>query len=342
MSKSGLKPLIIPIFIPNQGCPHRCVFCEQEKITSQTGLRITSSHVKNILDKAVRSKNFDPGRRPEVAFYGGTFTGLSRNRMRALLEAVTPYIKNGLFRSIRVSTRPDALDDDRLEIMKAYGVVTVELGVQSMNDEVLELAQRGHSAGDTVRAFQVLKKTGFKVGVQLLPGLPGDSEKRFRATIARVLTLDPDMVRLYPVLVLRGTVLARLYEEGKYRPMKLDGAIETCIESCIRLETAGIPVIRLGLMSSSSLLEEGQILAGPWHPAFGFLVRSGIHLRGIDLPKPKGASMINIFAPQREIPLVRGYKNEGLKWIEKRTGAEVVGVKADDSVSPGKIRIEEV
>jgi histone acetyltransferase (RNA polymerase elongator complex component) len=337
-----LKPLIIPIFIPHTGCPHRCVFCDQERITAQSAGPVSAAHVQGILDQAVRSKTFDPGRDPEVAFFGGTFTGLPVERMKTLLAAVGPYVAAGLIRSIRISTRPDAIDPERLALLKAYHVRTVELGVQSMDDRVLEMSRRGHSARDVTVAVGLLKERGFRVGVQLMPGLPGDSPEAFRATIATVVSLGPAMARLYPAVVIAGTGLARMFEAGTYRPLTLAEAVLRCVEGTMRLEKNGIRVIRIGLMSSPSLLEPGRIVAGPWHPAFGFLVRSAIHHRAIepDLPDRGAAGRIVIFAPGPEIPLVRGHQNQGTRSIERQTGARVVGVVADDTIPRGRIRVE--
>jgi len=338
------KSLIVPIFIPNQGCPHKCIFCQQEKITAQSARPIKGLTVKKILDTAIKSAGFDVRQGPEVAFYGGTFTGLPLKRMSELLEAVTPYLKQGFFRSIRVSTRPDALDNERLDLIRSFGVSTVELGAQSMDDEVLELTRRGHTARDTVESFRLLRQHGFKVGIQLMPGLPGDSEEKFMKTIEDVITLHPDMMRLYPTIVIKGTELARWYEEKRYQPLRLEEAVKICHESCVRLEGRGIPVIRMGLMSSPSLLQDGQIVAGPWHGAFGFLVRSGIYQKEIEpcLPKPGDVKKMRIRAPYREIPLVRGYKNLGLRLIEQKTGARVTGVIPDESVPSGRIEVDKI
>ncbi len=297
-----------------------------------------------VLEEAIHSNGFDPGRKPEIAFYGGTFTGLPFERMLELLKAATPFIEKGFFRSTRVSTRPDALDEKRLKAMRDHGVSTVELGAQSMDDRVLDLSKRGHSAEDTVNAVQCLKRYGFRVGIQLMPGLPGDSRERFNSTIEKVINLHPDMVRLYPALVIRGTALAHAYEEGIYQPFGLEEAVEICMDSCMCLEKEGIPVIRIGLMSSPSLLEKGQIIAGPWHTAFGFLVRSGIYQRSIepDLPRPGEVVNIKILAPKRDIPLLRGYRNRGIKKIAAITGAAVVKVDTDDSMPQGKIRVEKI
>ncbi len=337
-----MKPLIIPIFIPHTGCPHRCIFCDQERITAQSGGTIDGEHVRGVLDQAVHSKTFDSGRNPEAAFYGGTFTGLPVERMKRLLEAVAPYIEDRVIRSIRVSTRPDFIDEERLSILRTFHVTTVELGVQSMDDRVLTLTRRGHSAADVREAVRRLKRGGFKVGVQLMPGLPGDTRETFRATIEEVISLSPDMVRLYPALAIAGTGLARMVDAGIYRPLTLDEAVDRCVDGTMRLEGNGIPVIRIGLMSSPTLLEPGRIAAGPWHPAFGFLVRSAIHHRAIepDLPALGTAEEIRIFAPGPEIALLRGHRNQGVRRIEQKTGAAVIGIEADETVPKGRVRIE--
>jgi len=337
-----LRPLIIPIFISHAGCPHRCLFCDQEQITARKQHLPDPQKVRKALDAAIHARGFDPSRNVELAFYGGTFTALKKARMESLLKAAAPYVHSGMVQSIRVSTRPDSLDEQRLKILKAYGVSTVELGVQSMNDRVLALSQRGHSAEDTITAVRMLKDHGFQVGIQLMPGLPGDSREEFSATTKKVLALKPHMVRLYPTLVIQGTGLARMHSEGAYQPFSLEEAVDLCVESVLLFAGNGIPVIRIGLMSSPSLLEKGRIVSGPWHPAFGFLVRSAIHLRGIasDLPVPGDAEQIRIYTPMREIPLVRGYKNRGLQKIEQITGARVMGVVPDDTVPLGRIRLE--
>lgn len=343
--KGKRRSLIVPIFIPNQGCPHRCIFCQQEKITGQSSVPADiRTLIKGTLDRAIASPRYDLSTGGEVAFYGGTFTGLPKRKIADLLNEVTPYLRQNLFRSIRVSTRPDELDEERLDLMAGLGVSTVELGVQSMDDEVLTLSKRGHSAHDTVRSVHLLRKHGFRVGIQLMPGLPGDSEEKFFKTVEAVIDLHPDMVRLYPTVVIRGTELARWYVEERYRPLQLDRAIIICQESCFRLESQGIPVIRIGLMSSPSLLREDQIVAGPWHRAFGFLVRSSMHQKIIEpcLPKPGQFKKITIKAPYREIPLIRGYKNRGLALMEKKTGAEITGVIPDASVPHGRIGFEKI
>lgn len=337
------RPFIVPVFIPNQGCPHRCVFCHQERITGQPARAFNGRSVSEILDQAVGSSGFDPDRDPEVAFYGGTFTRLPLERMEELLEAVAPFLSRGLFKSIRISTRPDEIEEDRLHFLKNYGVSTIELGAQSLDDEVLELSKRGHNAADTAKSAQLSKEHGMKVGIQLMPGLPGDSKDTFLRTVDKVIQIRPDMVRLYPCIVIKGTELAEWYDEGRYRPLELEEAVRICRESCSRLETTGVPVIRMGLMSSPSLLQQGQIVAGPWHESFGFLVRSSLYRKRIEpvLPKPGEAARIALRVHPREIPLVRGHRNQGLRSIENRTGASITGVLADDSLPSGQIGVDE-
>jgi len=259
--------------------------------------------------------------------------------MIRMLGAVRPFIEKGIIQSIRLSTRPDALSEERLDILDSLGVSTVELGAQSMDNEVLRLSNRGHTSRDTVNAVKALKERGFKVGIQLMPGLPGDSQEVFMDTVDRVIDLKPDMARLYPTLVIKGTKLAQWYKEGRYTPMGIEDTVNLCKEACIRLEDSGIPVIRIGLMSSPSLLKEGEIIAGPWHPCLGSLVRSAIHLERLRpyLPPMGEAENIILCAPKEEMPLIMGYKKSGLRNIETITGAMIKDIMPDASVPSGEV-----
>jgi len=335
------KNFIIPIFLPHQGCPHRCVFCQQQTITNYLGNQRTPDEIRNTIELAIQSKQFSAKKPKEVAFYGGTFTSLPISSMITMLGTVKPYIEKGIIQSIRLSTRPDSISEDRLNILESFSVSTVELGVQSMDDRVLLLSHRGHTSQDTVNAFKILKRRGFTVGAQLMPGLPGDSKEIFMDTIDKVIGLRPDMARLYPTLVIRGTILAKWYREGKYTPMGLNHTVDLCKEACIRLEDSGVPVIRIGLMSSPSLLKRGEIVAGPWHPSLGFLVQSAIHLERLSpyLPTPGGPKNIILLAPEEEIPLIRGHKRSGIRYIEAMTGAVIKDIVPDNSIPPGRISL---
>ncbi len=339
---SSPRPLIVPVFIPNQGCPYRCVYCHQEGITGKGGSAPSSAEVEEILRLAVQSPNFRLDRNPEIAFYGGTFTGLPSATMEALLRAAHDWVAGGPFQGVRVSTRPDALDEERLSVMRRYGVATVELGVQSMDDEVLRRSLRGYTSEKVEEAVEGLRRFGFRVGIQLMPGLPGDSDIRFLDTVNRCLALRPNLVRLYPTVVLEGTRLAAWYRKGRYLPMSLEGAVALCAEACVRFESKDIPVIRIGLLASNELLDKGGLLAGPWHPAFGFLVRSSMYHRKIDdlLPKPMAKKGLRISAHPRDVPLVRGYRNRGLRAVAEKTGAEVLQIRPDNGLSPGAPVVE--
>ena len=341
-SKSNRKHLIIPVFIPFLGCPHKCIYCRQDKITGQSEAKVRGKDISRLIEQAKNSKKFKTAHTREVAFYGGTFTSLETEYMKGLLGAVSDCIKLKSIDNIRISTRPDEIDGERLELLKSFGVTIIELGVQSMNNDVLRKSGRGHTTEETVAAVSLLKKYGFKIGVQLMPGLPGDSAEIFQDTIDKVIELAPDIARLYPAIVIKGTGLSKLYKAGKYKPLSLDKAVEICSAGSTRLEQNDIKVIRIGLMSTPSLLEDGEILAGPWHSAFGFLVRSDMYLKKIIpfLPSPGTTSEIGIRIHEREIPLLRGYKNIGLKKIEKIGKTKIQYIRPEPHIASGRIEVD--
>ncbi|GMR04145.1 MAG: hypothetical protein BMS9Abin23_0034 [Thermodesulfobacteriota bacterium] len=259
--------LIIPIFIPFGGCANICVFCDQKGITGLNAPPSTTEVRETV--KTYLSTWKGRGRR-EVAFYGGTFTALPLDIQRAYLECVEQYLSNGLIHGLRVSTRPDAVSDDIVSFLKRHSVDTVELGVQSMDDRVLALSGRGHSAGDTVRAVKILKEHGMKVGVQVMPGLPGDDIGSVMDTAWRVARLSPDFIRVYPAVVIKGTVLERMYLDGRYTPWTLDEMVSACKKVSAVFRLSGIRIIRMGLHATGELRE--KIVAGPYHPSFRNLV----------------------------------------------------------------------
>ncbi len=267
--------MIIPFFIPHAGCVHRCVFCDQKRITG-TAVAPDPKDIPVVIESYLASR---PSRKPaEVAFFGGSFTALPDRVQEAYLAPVRPFRASGSISSIRISTRPDCIDPHILALLKNHDVSTVELGVQSMDDGVLAASGRGHASGDTITAVARLRSAGFRVGCQLMPGLPGDSPACFRKTVAATISLAPDLVRLYPALVLKGTPLEILYRRGEYLPLSLDEAVTWCASAVVAFEQAGIQVARVGLQAGESLADPGAVAAGPWHPAFGQLVRSTIML----------------------------------------------------------------
>ncbi len=337
-----MKRFIVPIFIPNLSCPTRCVFCDQGLITSERSRLPAPEQIKEILSQAVGSRSYRKENENQVAFYGGTFTGLGTERIRALLEAVSPFLKRGLFKGIRVSTRPDMLSDEKLELMRCCGVKLVELGAQAMDDEVLEASNRGHTVKDTVEGLRKLRDKGFSVGIQLMPGLPRETEDSFKQTIRKTLELRPDCVRLYPTVVIQGTELARLYRQGVYKPLGLDEAVERCAWAVRKFEGAGIPVIRIGLMSSQSLMRDGSVVAGPWHPSLGHLVRARIFQKKIldsILGAVKGKQLLLSVHPN-DISFLKGFKGQGARYLESSLGAEIVSVTIDKAIGQGEARVQ--
>ncbi len=268
---AGKRHLIIPVFIPFAGCPHRCVFCNQEDITGSQEMP-GPGEVSDTVEKHLST--WKGGGSREVAFYGGTFTALEPELQRIYLSAVGPYLEKGLIDGIRVSTRPDYVSAENVEFLKGHGVKTVELGVQSMDDGILKLSARGHSSGDTVRAARAVKRGGLRLGLQLMPGLPGDTFKSALKTATGAAALGPDFVRIYPVLVIKGTALHDMYLRGLYRPWPLDDMVSLCRGICRIFKEHDIRVIRMGLHPSEEL--RAGFVAGPFHPSFRQLVEKGL------------------------------------------------------------------
>jgi histone acetyltransferase (RNA polymerase elongator complex component) len=265
---------LYPFFIPHAGCPHRCLFCSQRQPGG--GEPPSPAEVSRTLE------NILPGSGDgEVAFYGGTFTLLPAAQQQAWLEAVAPFIRSGRVAGIRVSTRPDALPTGSAERLAGLGVTTVELGCQSFSADVLALAGRGHDQRAAATAVCRLRCAGLAVGLQLMPGLPGGSRAEAMSSLGAALALTPDFLRIYPTVVLRDTGLAQRYLDGRYSPVPLEEAVDWCAEMLWRCRRAEVPVIRLGLQATPELDDGRALLAGPYHPAFGQMVRSRLWLRAL-------------------------------------------------------------
>jgi histone acetyltransferase (RNA polymerase elongator complex component) len=264
-------------------------------------------------------KRARPGKRQQVqvAFYGGSFTGLPLQRQRILLAAVQPFIQQGQVQEIRLSTRPDYIDEQRLELLCRHGVRTVELGVQSCDDHLLQLAGRGHNQADTLRACGLIKQSGLHLGIQLMLGLPGEGLASLRRTATRVIELRPDCVRLYPVLVLRGSGLEHLYHRGEYRPLSLGRAVLLAAFMKKRFDDQGITVVRMGLQPGPEL--EHSLVAGPYHPAFGELVKSRLMLRRtrrILTRLPEGQT-VTLVINQRDQSIFRGPNSRNMEQLRR-------------------------
>lgn len=263
------KNSLIPVFIPHAGCPHDCVFCDQRQISGQIAPP-TPDSVSRIISSAAE-KLTGPA---ELAFYGGSFTCLPLETQREYLLAAEPFLKNGVLREIRVSTRPDAIDGDVLRLLSDFGVRTVELGAQSMDDGVLRLANRGHDGAAVENAAGLVRAHGFRLILQLMFGLPGDSAATARQTCLRAAALAPDGVRFYPTVVIRNTRLHQMTVSGEYTPLSVEDAVTLCADLLPIFTEKNIPVIRLGLNPTDELSSGDSVVGGAYHPALGELVWS--------------------------------------------------------------------
>lgn len=334
---SVASPLIIPVFLPWQGCRQRCIFCN-ESITTGT---FPAAFSEAAFEKTVTlySGNQKRGKSPvQIAFYGGTFTGMDRKEQTRLLQLAEPYIREGRVDSLRISTRPDEIDEDLLDFLRRHGVRTVELGAQSLVEEVLRHSRRGHTVGDVFSAVERLRRKGFEVGIHLMMGLPGDSPQFFAATIDRTLDLQPDTVRLHPTLVFRNTVLATLYARGQYSPLSLNEAVGLSRYALLRLEKGGIPVIRLGLQSTPEMELPGNIVAGPYHPAFRSLVNAAIFrdmaTTLLSEARSEGRA-VSFFLSPRDVSDFRGHKGENLSLLAERFRPLKIEVTNDPDYTRG-------
>ncbi len=325
-----MKHANISLFVPHQGCPHQCSFCNQKTISGSVK-ELTPQEVKEILEKAV-CDGID-SQNTEIAFFGGSFTAIKRDYMVSLLEETRPFIENGSFCGVRVSTRPDAIDEEVLGILKKYNVTSIELGAQSTDEQVLLLNHRGHTRDDIIKASELIKENGFSLGLQMMTGLLGDTPEKSIKTAEDIISLKPDTVRIYPTIVLEGTYLGELYKNGTYAPQTIEEAVDVCAVLLKRFYEENITVIRLGLHSGGNV-EEG-FLAGPYHPAFGELCDGKIYLEKAkeiltekypvdnknicSLSKKK---IINLYVNDREISKMTGQKSAN-KIALKRAGWEV-------------------
>lgn len=264
---------ILPIFVPHLGCPNDCVFCNQRRI-SGSPLPASGDDVTRLLFHA-RMQGMTGA---QLAFYGGSFTAVHPVLQEELLSAAQPYLADGTIASIRLSTRPDAIDEESLARLARYGAKTVELGAQSMDDGVLWQSGRGHTARDTETAVRLLKEAAFSVILQMMTGLPGSSREKDLDSARKIIALRPDGVRIYPTVVVENTPLADLWRMGEYREHTVAEAVDLCADILTMMEEAGIPVIRLGLNPTEEL-SGGGALAGAYHPALGELVRSELFRR---------------------------------------------------------------
>lgn len=329
-----MKHINVSLFVPHEGCPHTCSFCNQRTI-SGSSKKLTKEDIDSAVATATQ-KEYDR-QNSEIAFFGGSFTAIDKNYMIYLLECAYPYVKNGFFRGIRCSTRPDAIDGEILSILKKYSVTAVELGAQSMSDKVLSMNERGHTADDVVKASELIKSYGIELGLQMMTGLYGDDDETAVDTAKKIIALNPDTVRIYPTVVLENTRLAALYNQGIYSPQSVEQAVDLCSELLEMFNGANIKVIRMGLHSGGNV-DEGYI-AGAYHPAFRELCESRIYLKNaIRIIKNENISgNAVIYVAPGEISKMTGQKKSNLSSLSA-IGVNAK-VKGDSGLSKYEIRL---
>ncbi len=337
------KEYIIPIFVPHLGCPHTCIFCNQKEISGQEK-QVTPKQVKETIEYYL--KNFkDDSKYVEVAFFGGSFTGIEEETQNSLLEAVQEYIQNGKVASIRISTRPDYINKEILKRLKKYHVKTIELGVQSANDYILAKCQRGHTFEDVKKASKLIHWHGFILGHQMMVGLPESTKLDEVNTAKALIALKPKIVRIYPVLVLKNTPLAKEYELGEYMPLTVEQAVERSKEIMQLFNKAKIQVIRIGLQNTEEIsdpnLEGSQVIAGPYHPAFRQLVESSMWYDEI-VARIKQYNVkvmqVTIQANPENINNIIGHKKENILKLKEIYDVDVI-IKPDETIKKGKFEI---
>ena len=314
------KEYIIPIFIPFLGCPHDCAFCNQVKITNykdNINKENTIRQINQYLSYFPKNENLK-----EIAFFGGSFTGLDEKVMISYLEIALNYKKKGIIDRIRLSTRPDYINNSILDILKKYEVDVIELGIQSLDNEILNANERGHSKEDSIRASKLIKDYGFKLGHQIMPGLYKDSFDKDIKTGLESIKMNPDMVRIYPTLVIKDTKLEKLYKECLYKPLSLDEAIEISSRLYMIYSYKKIPVIRIGLQPTENINEKKDVVAGPFHPSIRQLVETNIHKIYLEelINKYRLKNKIKIHISNREISIIAGNKKANKNYFYKKYG----------------------
>jgi histone acetyltransferase (RNA polymerase elongator complex component) len=332
----SLKPFVVPVFIPHAGCPHRCVFCDQTRTTGRSAGFPTLKQLCADIDRFLAYRR-DSRRPTEIAFFGGNFLGLAPERIRLLLEAGADYVARGVVQGLRFSTRPDTISAQIMEYIAGYPVTTIELGVQSMDDKVLEICRRGHTASDARRAVALLRTKAYRLGLQMMVGLPGDTPAQALATGSQIAAMVPEFVRIYPALVLKGSPLAKWWKQGRYGPMALDESVDLVKALLAQFLRAGVQVVRMGLQPTADLNAGVGIEAGPFHPAFGDLVYAALWrdaLRRCLALHPPNSKGIEIVVHPSNLSRVRGQRNATVKWIAQTFKPAAIAVHPAPDLPP--------
>lgn len=338
------KEYIIPIFVPHLGCPNQCTFCNQKKISGETKM-VAAKDVEETINYYL--KHFkDNDKYVEVAFFGGSFTAIEKEKQEELLKAVQPYIKEKKVNSIRISTRPDAIDKHILKMLKKYHVKNIELGVQSMNNYILRKCKRGHTVEDVEKASKLIRFYGFTLGHQMMVGLPESTKQDEVNTAKELIKLKPKNVRIYPVLVIKETELAEEYEKGEYTPLTVGQAVERCKEIVALFKKHTVNIIRVGLQNTEEISDpshqQSQVVAGPYHPAFRQLVEASMWYDSIvnEIKKVNTKVIeVKITANPQDINQIVGHKKENILKLKETYDVDVQ-VESDEKIKIGKFKME--
>lgn len=329
-----MKHYNIPVFVPHLGCPHDCVFCNQKRITGSNSAVNAKEIIDNYLD------NVKPDGYVEIAFFGGSFTGIDFQEQCRFLEIAKSYIDLKIVDGIRISTRPDYINREILDNLHKFGVTTIELGVQSLDKDVLKASNRGHSAEDVFKAVSLIREYDFSLGLQMMTGLPCDTFDKSVETAVKISNLNPDFVRIYPTLVIRDTYLETLYNTGKYTPFSVEETVELLSKIKSIFDEKGIGIIRMGLQTTDEISPDASVVAGPYHPAIGELVWSRQYYN-ILKEKCKKDATYNVYCGNTEYSKVAGHKRCNIISLSEKYNI-TINIITVPEIEPGKLKIVEV
>ncbi|HBG7257514.1 elongator complex protein 3 [Clostridioides difficile] len=334
-----MKKRIIPIFVPHKGCPHDCIFCNQKKITG-VSTDVNSEDARNIIEECLETIDKDAD--VEIAFFGGSFTAIDIDIQKGLLSVAKEYVEKGLVKDIRMSTRPDCIDEDILSMLKEYKTSIIELGVQSLDEKVLLDSIRGHQSEIVYKSSKMIKNSGIKLGLQMMIGLPADTEEKCIFTAKKFVELKPDCVRVYPTLVVKDTGLEKLMEQNKYNPFTLEESVNIVKKVLVLFYVNNINVIRVGLQATDDIQIGKAVLAGPYHPAFRELVEADMikdYLEFVILQN-KNIKQMLVKSNKKNISKIIGNKKTNVKYMEEKFGVLLKTQESDLDINQLEIVLD--
>lgn len=334
-----MKKRIIPIFVPHKGCPHDCIFCNQKKITG-VSTDVTSEDARNIIEECLETIDKDAD--VEIVFFGGSFTAIDIDIQKSLLSVAKEYVEKGLVKDIRMSTRPDCIDEDILSMLKEYKTSIIELGVQSLDEKVLLDSIRGHQSEIVYKSSKMIKNSGIKLGLQMMIGLPADTEEKCIFTAKKFVELKPDCVRVYPTLVVKDTGLEKLMEQNKYNPFTLEESVNIVKKVLVLFYVNNINVIRVGLQATDDIQIGKAVLAGPYHPAFRELVEADMIKDYLEFVifQNKNIKQMLVKSNKKNISKIIGNKKTNVKYMEEKFGVLLKTQESDLDINQLEIVLD--